>query len=79
MTYGGPALTIADCRKLGMAGLRVRCAAPFCYNTSVLRFEALNLPDSAGIRDVRKLRQILCQRCGGRDVNVSGDWAGTAM
>lgn len=77
--YLGPPLTIADCKRLGMSGFRVRCTAPYCYNTKLVGFDALELPEGVIFRDIQKVRAFVCEKCGSREVNVSGDWAGTML
>lgn len=72
--YDAPLPTIGDSKRLGMTGLRVYCSGLYCHLQRRVEFEALGLPDDTLFRDIPKLRQFVCPRCGGLRVTVGEDW-----
>jgi hypothetical protein len=72
--YTGPLPTIADTKRLGMTGFRVECSTRYCHHEKRVEFDVLGLPDDTVFLDISKLRRFVCEKCGGREATVGGDW-----
>jgi hypothetical protein len=72
--YNGPPATIGDMKRLGMTGFFVYCSGLYCHKQRRFEFDALGLQDDVPFIDIPKSRQFVCERCGGFEVTVGGDW-----
>jgi hypothetical protein len=47
----------------------------YSYHQKRIAFDALNLPDDLAFLDIPRARSFVCEKCGGRDATVGGDWS----
>ncbi len=68
--YGGRAMTVGDMRELGIRRLWISCLNRACAHDALL--DASSYP--AGVQIISLRRQLNCEKCGGRNVDVRPYW-----
>jgi hypothetical protein len=60
---------------MGLRAAWLTCATPNCHRSNLVSFESLHLPDDMLFSTVARSRKWVCSACGGRQVEVTPDWA----
>ena len=69
-----PPPTIADLRRMGLAGVWITCDHAHCGRQTAVSWADLGLPDETFFPDIHKLKRYRCSACGGRAFRVDPDW-----